>query len=92
VRELRNAVARQIALGELVALPPVEPSEPEDAGVFARYLAMTFIEGRDRVLADFEQAYVQKILDLHGGDIARAAAASGIGRRYFQKLRARTRP
>jgi transcriptional regulator with GAF, ATPase, and Fis domain len=91
VRELRNAVARQIALGELLASPPLERVEPEETGFFARYLAMTFIEGRDRVLSDFEQAYVQKLLDLHGGDVAKAAAASGIGRRYFQKLRARTR-
>jgi hypothetical protein len=27
----------------------------------------------------------------HGGDVAKAAAASGIGRRYFQKLRARSK-
>jgi hypothetical protein len=29
------------------------------------------------------------VLDLHGGDATKAAAASGIARRYFQLLRAR---
>jgi hypothetical protein len=31
------------------------------------------------------------VLEQHGGNVARAAAASGIARRYFQLIRARTR-
>ena len=38
---------------------------------------------------DFERRYVQRVLARHGGDIAQAAAASGIARRYFQLIRAR---
>jgi hypothetical protein len=37
-----------------------------------------------------ETRYVARLLEQHGGDVARAAAVSGIGRRYFQKLKART--
>jgi two-component system response regulator HydG len=41
------------------------------------------------VVDDFERRYVARVLSRHGGDIARAAAASGIARRYFQLIRAR---
>ena len=37
----------------------------------------------------FTEHYVSHLLALHGGNVARAAASSGIGRRYFEKLRAR---
>jgi DNA-binding NtrC family response regulator len=90
VRELRNAVARHIALGDTYVPGAVEVSEtaPE---TFGRYLSMPFTEARDRVLEAFEEAYVEQMLARHDGDLARAAATSGIGVRYFQKLRARTR-
>ena len=45
---------------------------------------------RDRLLEEFEQRYVERMFELHGGDVARAAQAAGIGQRYFQKLRARS--
>ena len=34
--------------------------------------------------------YVERVLDKHGGSVVRAAAASGIARRYFQIVRARS--
>jgi len=43
------------------------------------------------VLREFERQYVIHLLDLHGGDAARAAAASGIGERYLRMIRARIR-
>jgi len=90
VRELRNAVARHIALGD-TSLPPVAPSSETSPESFGHYLQLPFTEARDRVLEAFEEAYVEQMLARHDGDLARAAATSGIGIRYFQKLRARTR-
>jgi DNA-binding NtrC family response regulator len=46
---------------------------------------------RDRLVDEFERRYVERILAKHGGNVARAAAASGIARRYFQIIRARSR-
>jgi DNA-binding NtrC family response regulator len=95
VRELRNAIARQIALGELAApdeAPPSSVGEPAQAGdVMARILSekLPFGRARERVLAEFRARYVEKVLAEHGGNIARAAKASGIGRRYFQRIRAK---
>jgi len=101
VRELKNTIARQLALGDLAAMPgpsapppsipPPPLGAPPDAIDRFVDMGLPFPQARDRILDEFEQRYVARVLDLHGGDVARAAAASGIGRRYFQKLKARSR-
>ena len=98
IRELRNAVARRLALGELatdalsVGADPAPLSSGADAAIERVLVAqLPFVEARSRLVAEFERRYVARVLELHGGDVARAAAASGIGRRYFQVLRAKTR-
>jgi DNA-binding NtrC family response regulator len=70
----------------------VSSAPASTADVLDRYvdLNLPFPQARDRVLEEFETRYVARLLEQHGGDVARAAAASGIGRRYFQKLKART--
>jgi DNA-binding NtrC family response regulator len=44
---------------------------------------------RQRMSEEFERRYVERILQRYGGNVARASAASGLARRYFQLLRAR---
>ena len=94
VRELRNAVARRLALGELdegarsgrpSTRPPDGATDP-----IKQVLELPFARARDRLMAEFERRYVERLLALHGGNVATAAAASGIGRRYFQMIRARS--
>jgi two-component system response regulator HydG len=103
VRELQNAVARFLALGPYAALaparsrlgaPPTRAADlNEDAGrdPFAEVLdaELSFPQARQRILDAFERAYVERVLVVHKGNVASAAAASGIARRYFQLLRAR---
>jgi DNA-binding NtrC family response regulator len=99
VRELRNAVARRLALGDLADLAEFETkraAKPTTIVPIAtnedpieRVLSLPYIQARDRILERFEERYVSHVLALHDGDIATAAAASGIGRRYFQKIKAR---
>jgi two-component system, NtrC family, response regulator HydG len=50
---------------------------------------LPLVEARAKVVSEFEARYLAKVLDEHGGNVSRAAAASGIARRYFQLLRAR---
>ncbi len=50
---------------------------------------LTFQDGRQRVLQEFERAFIARALAEHGGNVGRAAASYGIGRRYFQMIRAR---
>jgi DNA-binding NtrC family response regulator len=99
VRELENLIARRGALGDLPPAPPRFASgsaAPPSKGVVGdsfidRVLALDLplTEARTRVVDHFEGRYVEQVLAAHGGNIARAAAASGIARRYFQILRAR---
>jgi DNA-binding NtrC family response regulator len=101
VRELRNAVARWLAMGEegsrarAAASGPVSSPAPGDSSegdLVARVIAeqMPYVHARARVLEDFEQRYVAAVLEAHGGNVARAAAASGIARRHFQRVKARS--
>jgi DNA-binding NtrC family response regulator len=88
VRELRNAVSRRVALGEL-AERASRPEGAANAGLEGLF-EQPYTVARDRVLADFEKRYVQHLLALHQGNVARAAEASGIARRYFQIIKARS--
>jgi transcriptional regulator with GAF, ATPase, and Fis domain len=104
VRELHNAVARLLALGE-VSFGPGEAALERSVGgapdaatassgdvidaVLAAELPLS--RARERVVEEFERRYVEQVLERHGGNVARAAAASGVARRYFQLLRARHR-
>jgi DNA-binding NtrC family response regulator len=98
VRELENLIARRAALGDLPPVPPrFSPGSPAPAGGVAGdsfidrvlTLDLPLPEARARVVDHFERRYVEQVLAAHGGNVARAAAASGIARRYFQILRAR---
>jgi len=90
VRELRNAVARYVALGE-VEQYEADPIPEQDviAEVLARKMPLSL--ARRRVLDAFEHRYVAHVLEEHGGNVAQAARASGIARRYLRKLKAKTR-
>jgi transcriptional regulator with GAF, ATPase, and Fis domain len=92
VRELRNAVARHLALGEL-ANHAKSGEHPKPSGdIIERILAMDLpiSEARDRVIDEFEQRYLERALARSNGIVTEAAKASGVARRHFQRLRART--
>lgn len=74
--------------------PPPPSSRPLDSahlGVVAAVLdeGLAYAEAKRRILDVFERAYVEKVLRENDGVVTRAAAASGLARRYFQILRAR---
>ncbi len=106
IRELHNAVARRIALGDLApveatraghsAAPPATATatgsgNTSTTDVIEQTLALglSFPAARERVVESFERRYIERVLVAHGGNVARAAAASGIARRYFYLIRAR---
>jgi DNA-binding NtrC family response regulator len=96
VRELENAIARRVALGVLPLPPPraSAPPSPSANDPFVEQvlaLDLPLPEARARIVDHFERRYVERVLTAHGGNVARAAAASGLARRYFQLLRARRR-
>jgi transcriptional regulator with GAF, ATPase, and Fis domain len=99
VRELYNAIARQLALGTLDVTPlearsaggSMPPPAAGDLVDSVLALDLPLSQARQRIVEDFERRYVERVLAKHGGSVAKAAAASGIARRYFQILRARNR-
>ena len=107
VRELERAIERFLALGDKVSLlvtrthrHVARPDLPDDAasggagtGLLERVLSanLAYSEARQRVLEEFERAYLEKALADNGGNVAAAAASSGIARRHFQRIRARGR-
>ena len=96
VRELYNAVASRLALGDLAGMskpavaspsapPPISPPLP----TLTVKVDLPFSMARQRVIEEFERAYVEHALAKHDGNVERAATASGIARRYFYILKAR---
>ena len=97
VRELRNRVARYLALGDLAgerrddgASSSIASHVP-DRDPFRDVLSddLPWADAKQRVLDAFEGRYVRHLLDRHDGNVTRAAAAAGIARRYFHRLKAR---
>jgi hypothetical protein len=74
------------------AAPLADSPDTSTPDVMAAMIAqrLPFIEAKARVTAEFERRFVEQTLADHGGNVARAAAASGIGRRYFNMIRSRS--
>ncbi|MFO0564269.1 MAG: sigma 54-interacting transcriptional regulator [Polyangiaceae bacterium] len=97
VRELKNAVARRLALGDLAdAEERPAPHALAHARVgrgdaISRVLSegLPLAEARQRLVDEFDQRYVEHVLAEHEGNVTRAAAAAGVARRHLQRLKAR---
>jgi DNA-binding NtrC family response regulator len=90
-RELKNAVARHLALGDTPAdsRPPGGfGGAPLDAA-FEALFHLPIALARQQLIDRFERVYIERVLAHHGGDVQRAAAASGIARRQFFRLKAK---
>ena len=98
-RELRNAVARYVALGD-AALPSAPPED--DTRMHSALLSsldeyvqavlksgVSLVEGRRWMVQEFDRRFIEAVLEQHGGNVTHAAEHSGVARRYFQLLRSR---
>ncbi len=87
VRELRNHLERCLVFND--ALQP----SAEDANVSppAVDASVPYAEARRRALDAFERAYLASLLELHGGNVQRAAEAAELDRAYVYKLLRRHR-
>ena len=83
VRELRNHLERCAALQE--ALQPL-PEDPSPQRLDALDVSIPFSEARRRLLAEFEQSYVRALLELHGGNVSRAAVTAGVDRAHLHRI------
>jgi transcriptional regulator with GAF, ATPase, and Fis domain len=69
--------------------PEATPGGHDDLveGILA--LDLPLPRARHKLVDIFEHRYIARVLARHGGNVARAAEASGIARRYFNVLKAR---
>jgi DNA-binding NtrC family response regulator len=91
VRELRSAVVARMTLGELGATYRSDEAKERGLDLITAVLEddLPFPTARERVVKEFERRYVERMLARHGGNVTRAARASGVAHRYFQLIRAR---
>jgi transcriptional regulator of acetoin/glycerol metabolism len=85
VTELRERVLARIVHGSYDA---AELPENADFASLTRG-DLPFSRARQAMLAAFEQRYVANLLERHDGNVTRAAAASGLALRYFQRIKSR---
>jgi DNA-binding NtrC family response regulator len=96
VRELRNTVERAASLaeGDRLEVPDLLPtsqrSTSEHPGVGGAGAAveegLPFKEAKQRVIDQFEAAYLRALLDRHGGNVTRSAQAAGLTRYHLREL------
>jgi len=98
VRELVQAIAERLATGPTGAREEALPAagagaSPAKEDALADVLAMKlpFARARQEMLRRFEARYVASVLEEQRGNVSKAAAASGLARRYFQILKSRAR-
>jgi transcriptional regulator with GAF, ATPase, and Fis domain len=96
IRELRNLVARYVALGGDAELPTQGPASlPAASEVADGWLDslvardIPFPIARRKTVEEFERRYVAAVLARHNGNVSQAAKASGLALRYFRLVRAR---
>jgi len=92
VRELRNALERAAALGEIEpASPgPSAPATDPDPEIASREIAadptIPFKTGKALLVERWERAYVEALMQRHGGNITQAARSADIDRVYLLRL------
>ncbi len=93
VRELRNFVERSVALGWSTA--SVAARAPADGGALPAGLSklvpvhLPLKEARLAWTEQFENVYVQALLEKTRGNVTRAAELAGVSRRFLQRTMAR---
>ena len=86
-RELRNAIARLVSLGEptLDTLPPSRVEVGEHGASFDVDLSIPLATARDRLAEVVERAYIEAALRQSGHNVTRAAELAGVSRKFVQR-------
>jgi DNA-binding NtrC family response regulator len=89
-RELRNVAQRLVVLdddGSVSAedLSGVLRHGSSSSDAKSVVWPTSYAEAQDRALRSFRGSFVTQLLDQHGGNVSRAAAAAGVSRRTFHR-------
>ncbi|WP_394832121.1 sigma 54-interacting transcriptional regulator [Pendulispora rubella] len=94
VQELEHAVSRATVLGdetEIASARTPDRDKPVDYLDHVLTMGLAMPSARQRVIREFERRFVERAVREHGGNVTRAAAASGLTRRYFHMLLAKNK-
>jgi two-component system response regulator GlrR len=83
VRELENIVERAVVLSEQPLITAADIALPENRSSPEE---MSFKTLKNRAIAEFESAYLRRLLAAHDGNISQAARAAKKNRRAFWQL------
>lgn len=88
VRELRNHLERGLVFHDML-----NPDDEDDEGTERPSVdpRLPYAEARKHALETFERQYALRIVELHGGNVTRAATAAEVDRAYLYKLLRRHR-
>jgi DNA-binding NtrC family response regulator len=90
VRELENAIKRAVVMsaGTTINIPDLGWKTPECvAGLATDVLSdASYRDAKESVLAQFSTRYLEEALRKSGGNVTRAALASGLERQSFQQI------
>jgi DNA-binding NtrC family response regulator len=90
VRELRNTAQRLVVLDDDGLVTPEDLSDALQPQIKSRDVQpeswpVVYSEAQDRALRNFRAAYVRGLLEVHGGNVSRAAVAAGVSRRTLHR-------
>jgi transcriptional regulator with PAS, ATPase and Fis domain len=90
VRELRNAAQRLVVLDADGRITAEDLSGALRRGVDVPHeesapWPLAYSRALDRALHEFRNAYVTRLLEVHGGNVSRAAATAGVSRRTLHR-------
>ena len=83
VRELENVIQRTVVLADH---PMIEPDDIPIEERESRSTDQSFQQLKAKAIDQFEQSYVRRLLEIHAGNITKAACAAGKDRRAFWEL------
>jgi DNA-binding NtrC family response regulator len=95
VRELRNVIEHMVVLAEPGSeiqareIPFIDDLAMEDGGrtvIPSSLLSLDYHTARERVLADFESAYIRHVVALSDGNISDAARFAQVDRTTMYRL------
>lgn len=85
-RELRNAVEAYLALGSTPDTDSRSATSPEPALASFVDASVPYAQQKEELLRLFTRAYLQRLLEITGGNQSEAARRSGLQRTYLVKL------
>jgi DNA-binding NtrC family response regulator len=74
---------------ELAEEPPPAPADSQAATAIQPDCSLPYGEAKQQATEAFERAYVIRILELHNGNVSRAAAAAGLPRKSLARIMSR---